>query len=321
MHAARSVRSAKYEARLKARRLFATIQTELRTAIGTERIAYIEEQGGPLKIISDAPIEWLPIGNLPLALRYDCSRISATPGNLLMTELLHRPTLVVPPRALQKILVISSFTPDDPLRLAMKESLERIRERWEKKADIIFKSVATVDEFASALNAFDGMILIFDGHGADNSDEPVGKLVIGGSTIDVWELRNKVRVPPIVILSACDTHGIDASSHATVGNGFLFLGARTVVATLLPVGGHASAALVARLVFRIADFLPAVLAGKQRVLCWTEVVSGMQRMLLASEVLDVLVGPPSGTTSPRGKLQLAANMDINVRQDDDCLLG
>jgi len=164
------------------------------------------------------------------------------------------------------------------------------------------------------MNDFDGNIMIFDGHGADNADEPVGKLMIGKKAVDVWELRGEVRTPPIVILSACDTHGIDASSQATVGNGFLFLGARTVLATLLPVGAYQSAQFIGRLVLRLTDFLPTAL--RQRALNWTEVVSGMLRMLLASEVLDSLVGPPAPEGTPRARLQLQANMDINMREDD-----
>lgn len=119
-------------------------------------------------------------------------------------------------------------------------------------------------------------------------------------------------MPPIVNLSACDTHGVDSPSHATVGNGFLVLGAITVVASLLPLGGASSAMFVARLVYRLADFIPSVLSAKKRVLNWTEIVSGMQRMFLASEVLNALVGTPDIEGSPRQTMQLQANMDINT---------
>jgi hypothetical protein len=73
---------------------------------------------------------------------------------------------------------------------------------------------------------------------------------------------------------------------------------------------------MARFVYRIADFLPAVLSAKKRVLNWTEVVAGMLRMLYASEVLDGLVGPPAPAESPRSKIQYAANMDINTSDED-----
>ena len=70
---ARSVRSVNVASRLKARRLFNSIQKGLSDAVGRKRIEFIRKEGGPIKIVSDAPIEWLPVGGLPLALRYDCS--------------------------------------------------------------------------------------------------------------------------------------------------------------------------------------------------------------------------------------------------------
>ena len=194
--------------------------------------------------------------------------------------------------------------------------MEATKERWKQKAEIVFRSAQTTQELIDALNSFDGYILIFDGHGADNADEPVGKLMIGEKAVDVWDLRDKVRIPPIVILSACDTHGIDASSHATVGNGFSLLGARAVLATLLPVGGFNSASFMTRLILRVADFVPAALKARGRVLSWTEIVSGMLRMLLASEILDALVGLPLDLDTPRITLQLQVNAEINGEQED-----
>lgn len=313
---ARSVRSTSLDARIKTRRLFDTIQSGLATAVGRERITFIKERQWPVKIVCDAPIEWLPIGNLPLAMRYDCSRINATPGNLLMGLLVEPRPIVVAPDSLLEFLVVSSFADDDPLKDVMKVALNVTRDGWEKRARVTFKTVKSKDEFIDALNNFEGACLIFDGHGVNNADEPVGKLMLGNEAVDVWELHRKVRVPPIVILSACDTQGIDASSHATVGNGFLFLGALTVLATLLPVDGLSSAAFVSRLVYRIADFIPSAIAARRRVLNWTEVVSGMLRRILASEILDTLVGPPEGADTPQAKLLFTAGEDIDVKEDE-----
>jgi CHAT domain len=198
------------------------------------------------------------------------------------------------------------------LRTVLTRAIASQHDKWENKADIIFKAVRTTKEFIDTLNAFDGYIMTFDGHGVDNANEPVGKLIIGREAVDVWELRKKVRVPPIAILSACDTHGIDASSQATVGNGFLAIGARTVLATLLPVGGIASVIFVTRLVHRIADFLPAALRSMERTLNWAEVIAGMLRMLFVSEILNALI--PHGVIEDpiHSDIQLQANMDINT---------
>jgi hypothetical protein len=47
-----------------------------------------------------------------------------------------------------------------------------------------------------------------------------------------------------------------------------------------------------------------------------EVVSGMLRMVLASEILNGLVGPPDDMDTPRARFQLRANEDINVEEDE-----
>ncbi|MCT7376897.1 CHAT domain-containing protein [Chelativorans salis] len=308
---ARNIRSANAQSRRKARRLFETVQQQLVSAIGPERLAFIADAERPMKIVADAPIEWLPVNGLPLGLRFDCSRINATPGNLMMGLLTQPDVVTVPPAGLQKVLILSCLTADDPLRNALLGSVNAIRHQWEGKVEVVVKRALTKQAFIDALNEFDGSILIFDGHGAINNVDPVGYLVVGNEKMDVWSLRGHVKIPPIVILSACDTQGIDSGSHATVGNGFLALGARAVLATLLPVGGLASGAFIARLIYRLADFLPAMIATRARVLNWTEVIAGMLRMLFASEVLDALVGPPAPLASPRGQIQRQANMDIN----------
>lgn len=313
---ARSVRADKPESRLKARRLFERIQSGLIEGIGPERLAYITDSGPRLKIVADAPLEWLPIDGLPLSFRKDVSRINATPGNLMVGQLVVPRTVTFTPHDLQKVLVVSSFSETDRLRGLMRASIEAIRHQWQGKVEVIFKTASSRSELVDVLNAYDGMIMVFDGHGAGNQADNVGTLVVGADKVDAWSLRSEARVPPIVVLSACDTQGIDSSSHATVGNGFLAAGARTVLATMLPVDGMGSASFVTRLIYRLADFLPAALSMKKRVLDWTEVISGMLRMLLATEILDALVGPPSGLRTPRGLMQRDANMDINGDRPD-----
>ena len=126
---ARSIRSTTIEGKLKTRRLFDKIQNDLRLAIEKERLDFIEERNSSIRLVCDAPIEWLPVGNLPLAMRYDCSRINATPGNLLMGQLIEPRPIVVAPDELLDILVVSAFTDDDPLRNVLTDALDVSRKR------------------------------------------------------------------------------------------------------------------------------------------------------------------------------------------------
>ena len=90
------------------------------------------------------------------------------------------------------------------------------------------------DGLVEALNNFQGVLAVFDGHGSHAPGQP-GLLHLMDNPIDVWQLRNRVlRPPPIVVLSACDTHAADRN-HATAGNGFLSLGSRAVLSTVFPI--------------------------------------------------------------------------------------
>lgn len=305
---ARNVRAESPAARRKAPRLFAEVQRQLTAAVGQDRIDFIRSTSGPLKIVSDAPLEWLPIDDLPLSFRKDCSRIPVTPGNVMIGQLLFLEPIFVTHSELRQVLIVSSFAPDDPLRDMLSNSIGLIRDAW-PNLELVHVRVSSVEELEAALNAFEGAILIFDGHGLSNDKKPVGKLEIGDQSLDVWSLRGKVNCPPIVILSACDTHGIDASSHATVANGFIALGARTVLATFLPVDGRPSAILIGRLMHRLAGFAPVAVKAYQRAITWTEIVSGMLRMSLATEIIIELAGEPG--TEIYDELQGKANVEIN----------
>lgn len=312
---ARNVRSENIPARLKTPRLFEAVQRKLGTAVGEDRVKFIGEQSGALKIISDAPVELLPVHGITMGLALDCARICATPGNLLVGLLTNVQTVVFEADDLLDVLVISSFKEDDKLRRVMAAAVKSTAAQY-RTLRIKSVFVNTVEEFVEALNSFDGKILIFDGHGSNNDNDPIGNIMLAGTPVDVWQLRGKVRCPQIVILSACDTHGFDAISHATVGNGFLALGARSVLATSLPVGGIQSAVYISRFLIRLAVLVPAHLKGVGTAVSWLQIVSGMIRMWFASDILDDLVGRAEEVRADRTRLQNEANYGINTGRHD-----
>ena len=89
-------------------------------------------------------------------------------------------------------------------------------------------------ELVRALNAFDGIVVVYDGHAGQDRGTDLGVLHLRDEDVDIWSIRGEARIPPVVLLSACDTHPYDAS-HATVANGFLAAGAHTVLAAGIPV--------------------------------------------------------------------------------------
>lgn len=285
---ARNVRAISPHAKLKSPRLLRKAQAAIARAVGPERIALIKEAGGPVKIVSDAPLELLPIDGLPLSLRYDTSRINATPGNLMMGQLTNRTPVTILHDDLNHILICSSFQDADPLRDEMANAVDALMRALPGRFRIEFARVSTVDELVGAMNSSAAPIMVFDGHGARDDGRGIGGLQIGTEIVDIWALRSRTKCPPIVILSACDTHGLDAPSHATVGNSFLALGATTVLGTILPVGGRESALFVYRLLLHLAEFVPSAIRAGSRALTWTEIMAGSLRLTVSKDIIDHL---------------------------------
>ncbi|ESY22458.1 MULTISPECIES: CHAT domain-containing protein [unclassified Mesorhizobium] len=267
---------------------FSDVQQSLAKAVGPELCAVIERSRIGVKLITDVPLEWLPLGNLPLMLRKDVSRITTTPGNLLIGLLARNQLLHLAADAFRTVLVISALDPSEPIANVLLETLAHWGPTYGDKISVKVVKVTTRREFVAALNAFAGAVVVFDGHGTHDPVKGFGTLTIGREDISIWEMRNEIRVPPVVILSACDTQAA-ARSHATTANAFLNAGAMTVVASLLPVRAYGAAMLIGRLIWRLAEFLPAVTGKRGRAVLWSEVMAGMLRLQLVYDLLMPLV--------------------------------
>jgi hypothetical protein len=170
-------------------------------------------------------------------------------------------------------------------------------------------------EVKAALNNFRGPIVIFDCHG-EHHKERAGTLRIGSESVDTWNFREDIRVPPIVILSTCDTHPIDAS-HASTANGFLVSGAMTVLATLLPVNAVYAALFIGRLMYRLSDFVWRVTESADRPMTWARIVSGLQRMQYSTELIHMLANELGNLNQTQYEaMSLYANTVINANDDD-----
>lgn len=116
-------------------------------------------------MISDAHLEWLDLDGLPLMLRKTCSRIPVTPGNLFVSEAGAQTLVHLSPDDLKKVLVISALKPDDPIAGIFDLAFSTFEKRWRGKLDITTVVVSSAEQLVDAINAFDGYLMVFDGHG------------------------------------------------------------------------------------------------------------------------------------------------------------
>jgi hypothetical protein len=299
-----------------ARRLdgFREVQKRLAQAVPPELIELIEDTTDDIRIISNSHLEWIDIRGVPLSLRRNCSRIPVTPGNLFVGQMTAQPIIRLLPSHFKEILVISALKDDDPIRRMFDIAFESFSKRWSDAVSIRTVRVANEEDLIKALNDFQGPLVVFDGHGSHRPDEP-GKLHLQDVECDVWQLRKKVRPPPIVLLSSCDTHAADRN-HATTANGFLSLGTRAVIASVFPLHAMDASTFAARLVYRIASYVPAAVKAFDRALNWTEIVSGMIRMQLCTDLLRRLLVRNLITEADYQEVGTNANLSINGVLDD-----
>lgn len=232
--------------------------------------------------VCDFPIEWVAIDGVPIMFTKEISRISPTPGDLFLQTAVGFPKAIISSSYFKEVLVIRSFSSDDPVGYPLKAALKHYEKHVFEKINVRIVDVTSQAEIVDALNAHHGAIAVFDCHGGHDGEMGSGWLMIGGKKIDTWSLANSCKIPPIVILSACSTHAPDGS-HASVANGFFRCGTLSVIGTYAPIGSNHAAIFVCRLLHRVSEYIPV--AAKHRPITWRKVVSDFFKLSYVTDIL------------------------------------
>ncbi|UNM97123.1 CHAT domain-containing protein [Ignatzschineria rhizosphaerae] len=242
-----------------------------------------------IKIISNFPLEWTNIDGLPLMIRHNVSRIFNTPSLIKENLLLRSSSVDLTLESFAKILVISSFKDNDPISFDLINELKKIISSdievdkihvdaflTDFKPEIIYKNVRTKDELVNSLNAFEHALVIFDMHGGHKENDSCGVLGLSSEMLNPYDLIDLARIPPIVILSSCDTSPADRG-HYNVANAFLCAGAKTVLASTYPILSADAARFIGRLYTRLRYYLPERILKNKQSLRWSEFMTGLNR--------------------------------------------
>ncbi|WP_182656673.1 hypothetical protein [Stenotrophomonas lacuserhaii] len=276
--------------------------------ISPKILADIESNAEAITLVTDAPLEWMRIAGLPLMIRHETSRIGMTPGNLMLSQSVSSGVSLLPSSQLKDVLVIRSFSDKDPVKHALESAVKRFNM---ENVKVRFIDVGDRESLVSRLNEFEGVLVVFDCHGDHDGKDGNGWLCIGQDRVDPWSLAGEARIPPIAVLSACSTFAL-AGSHASVANGLLLSGATTVLGTFLPVNADLSAILVARILYRVDAFLPALRKTGYDLISWRSFITGFLRMSYASDLLHYFIGEKGWIDREKYEdLGLQANFEIN----------
>ncbi|MEE4084257.1 CHAT domain-containing protein [Pseudomonas viridiflava] len=263
-----------------------------------------------VKIISNLPIEWANQNGLPLMVRHEVSRIPVSPGVAATHALLDNEQIFLNIDCVAKIKIISSFKDDDEIKDHLKNKvalfLDSIADTGKLDEHLKFHNVspdvppydpldmkiewcnvATSEDLLEQLKSNDCAITIFDLHGG-HSENGSGVLQLRDELVSIYDLVGKFNASPIVILSSCDTSPIDRNHNSTAA-AFLLCGAKTVLASALPIFSDEASTFIARLLLRIKLYLPKRLDNNSGIsVRWSSFVSGMIKRTFYSEFFDLL---------------------------------
>jgi hypothetical protein len=296
-----------------------------------------------LKLVSNLPLEWINHCELPLMIKNEVSRIPVSPGYLTEKLLLDTEQIHLSSKAFENILFISSFDENDPIKNDVKHRVEFIQKRLSKSLEkefignlvnsnvhtkgmsieddgnkidinIEWKNVANQNELIEVLNNNSSAIAIFDMHGG-HLENGEGFLVLQNETINISSLLGKIKIPPIVILSACDTNPID-NNHYSVANMFLLAGAKTVLASALPIMSKQASVYIARLLIRMSIFLYIHLFKHGKSIRWSTFISGMTKQSYYTELIYKLQDCKIISEKQNQEVNFFVNMTLNPLQLD-----
>lgn len=291
---------------------FIEINAALKGEIGDGIEKILLEEVYFCTICSDFPLEWLYFGKLPLMISHEVSKIPMTPGNMLTQYCAAGDSLEITSAAFEEILVIRSFKGTDRLKHMLEKAVKGFP--ISEKTKVRFVDVAKIADVAETLNEFQGAMVIFDCHGSHDGLDGIGWLAIGDEKLNTWELAHVARIPPIVLLSACLTSAV-GGSHASVANGLLRSGALSVLGTFLPVHGIKSAIFMARIIYRLDMFLPALKKAGREIVTWRTLISTFMRMSYMTDFLKYFRDTEKILSDDDYmKLHLDSNLKINSLQ-------
>ncbi|PES65409.1 hypothetical protein CN507_17880 [Bacillus cereus] len=162
--------------------------------------------GNHIKVMSDLPLEWIKVQNLPLCIHKSYSRVPITPGNNIVSHSYLLSTNHSLSQNNIEILIINTLETKDilyPLGKSLVVEMDKYLALINKKAK--YKEIGSKQELINTIESEKPTILIYYGHGHYNISEGEGELIIGNEKLTAIEIETIKHSPLITILGACET--------------------------------------------------------------------------------------------------------------------
>lgn len=209
------------------------IGEKIKSSFSDELLELITTFGRHIKIISDAPVEWINNNGIPLGIEKSVSRLPIIPGNGLIFHTYFKKFAINTDNF--TVLIINALEKSDPIYVQGKKLFYLLEEHIKNSGGVLnYREPKDSADFIHLIEKNKPTILVYYGHGSFSKNEFEGKLYIKNDTITATQLENINWAPPITILGACETQKVVAN-YLNIGNMFLMSGSMSVLATYFPV--------------------------------------------------------------------------------------
>ena len=203
--------------------------------LSAETIDYLIETDRQIFAISDLPIEWLTLKDVPLSFTHDICRIheSNYTGNVNNYSANNRFEYTITGEIIKKTLIILSADENESVDHEFKLAYNLVKIKYETLG-FEYRYCKSVKEVSKAVNDVQPYLLIFDCHGNIDQAKGTTYLVINGERLHGEDIIAHRITAPIVYLSCCNTNP-NYGYINKIQDAFFEAGAITVTGTFLPI--------------------------------------------------------------------------------------
>jgi hypothetical protein len=223
--------------------LFRGIEILLSKVLPKDLIELFNEGESSVTLFSDLPFEWALIDEWPLCLTRPVARIPIAMSNwdMLSAALQHPATIDV--KKPERVLVLDLIPSSDSVR---GDSDAFITSSKKLGQNYTYVSPSDAEDLKNAISIAASDIIVLDAHGRYNVRKDELSILVGGNPVPLDDLLPDNLVPPVWILSACDTSVTGAIRGCFVRK-LLARGAVCVIATLSRVDAFTASMFIGRL--------------------------------------------------------------------------
>jgi len=199
-----------------------------------EVLAFIESYIDSIFAISDLPLEWLLIQDIPLAFLCDVCRVPETSSTSILSQFNVNcfQSFQINKDILRSTLVVCGATLEDPIFQTYQNQINLNR----KEGVLPYKTahIQSKEEFFRVVNEVRPHLLIIDSHGDFKKKEEGSYIWFGNEKVTGDDIVKHLPLIPLVILSCCWGTPIYGNSN-TIAQAFFERGSFSVLSTFLPI--------------------------------------------------------------------------------------